>query len=91
MCERDRAVPSSEPAKWQRQSLLFPQGDDLPLFSGTPQQVTERPFEPQDHTLKQAMLPEMPGIDYDAVLKRDKALRIRRVRKTSDTDTERQF
>jgi hypothetical protein len=52
---------------------MFPEGDDLPLFSGTPVAATEKPFEPEDHSMKQAMLPEMPGIDYDRVLQKDKA------------------
>src|SRR5258708_4677568 len=56
---------------------MFPEGDDLPLFSGTPVAATEKPFEPEDHSMKQAMLPEMPGIDYDRVLQKDKARRRR--------------
>ena len=56
---------------------MFPDGDDLPLFSGTPVVATEKPFEPEDHSMKQAMLPDMPGVDYDRVLQKDKAKRRR--------------
>jgi len=57
---------------------MFPDGQDLPLFSGTPVPVVEKPFVPEDHSMKQAMLPDMPGIDYDQVLARDKKLQRRR-------------
>ena len=30
--------------KQPEQGTLFPQGDDLPLFSGTPQQAIDQPF-----------------------------------------------
>src|SRR5262245_43240398 len=53
----------------------FPAGDDTPIFSGTPQPAIERPYVPEDHRYRQALLPEMPDIDYDAVLARDKVLR----------------
>jgi hypothetical protein len=56
-----------------RPESMFPDGDDLPLFSGTPVVATEKPFEPEDHSMKQAMLPDMPGIDYERVLQKDKA------------------
>ena len=56
---------------------MFPDGENLPLFSGTPIPVIERPFEPEDASMKQAMLPGMPGIDYDRVLELDKARRRR--------------
>jgi DNA repair protein RadC len=51
---------------------MFPDGDDLPIFSGTPIPMVEKPFVPEDHSMKQAMLPDMPGVDYDAVLAKDK-------------------
>ena len=57
---------------------MFPEGDDLPLFSGTPQTVIDQPFVPEDHSWKQVMLPGMPGIDYDAVRAKDLALHHRR-------------
>jgi len=57
---------------------MFPTGEDLPLFSGTPIPVIDRPYVPDDHTMKQAMLPNMPGIDLDVVLARDQELRRRR-------------
>ncbi len=63
---------------------MFPEGDDLPLFSGTPIVATEKPFEPEDHSMKQAMLPDMPGIDYERVLQKDKA----RYRRTTPVLTE---
>ncbi len=65
----------------QRQSLLFPEGDDLPLISGTPQEVIDRPYIPEDHSFKQGLLPGMPPIDYDHILEKDKALRARRRRR----------
>lgn len=55
-----------------QQGEMFSEGDDLPLFSGTPQEVIEHPFEPEDHTWKQAMFPDMPDIDYEHVLELDK-------------------
>jgi DNA repair protein RadC len=57
---------------------MFPAGDDLPIFSGTPIPVIEKPFVPEDHNMKQTALLGMPGIDYEAVLAQDKALRRRR-------------
>lgn len=56
---------------------MFPGGEDLPIFSGTPIVATEKPFELEDHSMKQAMLPDMPGIDYDRILQKDKAKRRR--------------
>ena len=58
-----------------QQGEMFSDGDDLPLFSGTPQEVVEQPFEPEDHSWKQAMLPDMPDIDYEHVLDLDKQRR----------------
>jgi DNA repair protein RadC len=57
---------------------MFSDGSDLPIFSGTPIPIIEHPFVPQDHSMKQGVLPGMPGIDYEAVLAQDKALRRRR-------------
>jgi hypothetical protein len=57
---------------------MFPDGEDLPLFSGTPQEVMVRPYEPEAQLLKQQMLPEMPDIDWNAVLDADRRLRRRR-------------
>jgi RadC-like JAB domain len=54
---------------------MFPQGDDLPIFSGTPQTFIEQPYVPVDHGFKQTMLPGMPGIDYDRVLEHDRQRR----------------
>jgi DNA repair protein RadC len=62
---------------------MFPEGDDLPLFSGTPIPAIEKPFVPQDHSMKQTMLPGTPGIDYEAVLKKDKERQRRRQPSTS--------
>lgn len=62
--------------RWrEQQGEMFSKGDDLPLFSGTPQEVEEHPFEPEDHIWKQAMLPEMPDIEYDHVFALDKQRR----------------
>ncbi len=52
--------------------MLFPDGADLPLFSGTPQQVIDQPFVPADHTYKQALLPDMPAIDYERIREKDR-------------------
>ena len=57
---------------------MFPDGDDLPLFSGTPQEVTARPYEPEALIFKQQMLPEMPDVDWNAVLEADRRLRGKR-------------
>ena len=57
------------------QGEMFSEGDDLPLFSGTPQEVIEHPYVPEEQTWKQAMLPDMPGIDYDHVLEMDRQKR----------------
>src|SRR6266545_6994569 len=57
---------------------MFPDGTDLPLFSGTPIPAVERPFVPEDLSFKQGMLPGMPAVDYAHVLERDRALRRRR-------------
>ena len=67
--------------KRQRQTVFFPEGDDLPLLSGTPQAVIDRPYIPEDRSMKQGMLPGMPPIDYDHILEKDKELRRRRRRR----------
>jgi DNA repair protein RadC len=65
------SLPRSRRRRGQ-QGEMFSEGDDLPLFSGTPQEIIEHTFEPEDHTWKQAMLPDMPDIDYEHVLELDK-------------------
>jgi DNA repair protein RadC len=82
MAEREgRPQFGEQPPRLNRQfqrnqpSEMFPDGDDLPLFSGVPQEVIERPFVPEEQTWKQAMLPEMPGIDYEHVLELDRQRR----------------
>ena len=52
--------------------------EDMPLFSGTPIPAVERPFVPEDHSMKQMLLPDMPPVDYDLVLEKDRAFRRRR-------------
>jgi class 3 adenylate cyclase len=42
------------------------------------QQSAEGQFEADDYTWKQAKLPDMPGIDYDVVLEKDRQLNRRR-------------
>jgi hypothetical protein len=59
-------------------TIMFQAGDDLPLFSGTPIPAAERPYIPEDHSMKQALLSGMPSIDYDHILAKDKQLRQRR-------------
>ena len=66
------------PTKVGQPAAMFPDGEDLPLFSGTPVPAIERPFVPDDHSLKQGMLPGMPQVDYEYVLARDRASRRRR-------------
>ena len=58
----------------------FPEGDDLPLFSGTPQNVADSPFVPREVPLKQQVFPGMPDVDYEVVRAKDRALRRRRRR-----------
>jgi DNA repair protein RadC len=59
-------------------TIMFQAGDDLPLFSGTPIPAAERPFIPEDRSMKQPQLPGMPPVDFDHVLARDKELFRRR-------------
>lgn len=85
MVERDpRAAPPAfgEPLAGRRQRIqpesMFPTGDDLPLFSGTPQNISIKPYIPEDKSWKQQMIPGTPDIDYDHVLQRDRQLTRRR-------------
>src|SRR5205814_1292714 len=64
--------------KKDQHAAMFVGGEELPLSSGTPIPAVDRPFVPEDHSLKQGMLPGMPPVDYDYVLERDRALRRRR-------------
>src|SRR5690349_11777864 len=52
--------------------------EELPIFSGTPMPATEKPYVPEDRSMKQLLLPMTPAINYEAVLKRDKQLYKRR-------------
>ena len=61
-----------------KSAAMFPDGTDLPRFSGTPIPAIERRYVPEDHRMKQAMVPGMPSVDYDHVLEKDRALRRRR-------------
>lgn len=70
--ERTTHTKAGQPA------AMFPDGTDLPLFSGTPIPATEHPFVPEDRSMKQTMLPDMPPLDYDHVLEKDRALRHKR-------------
>jgi len=65
-------------AKAAKPASMFPDGTDLPLFSGTPIPAIEHRYLPEDHSMKQEMLPGMPSVDYDHVLEKDRALRRRR-------------
>src|SRR5689334_17952363 len=56
-------------------AAMFQDGEELPLFSGTPIPAQERPYAPQDHSMKQAALPGMPAVDYDHILAKDRQLR----------------
>jgi len=59
-------------------AAMFTGGEELPLFSGTPIPAIERPFVPEDQSMKQMLLPDMPPVDYDLVLEKDRALRRQR-------------
>jgi hypothetical protein len=51
------------------------------------QQVAEGQFETTDYAWRQAKLPDMPGIDYDVVLEKDRQLnRRRRLRKRNEPE-----
>ena len=66
-------VEFGQPLQQRRQQgELFPDGADLPLFSGTPQQVIDQPFVREDHTYKQAILPNMPELDYERIRQKDR-------------------
>ncbi len=67
----------SRHSKTDQPTPMFTDGTELPLFSGTPIPATERPFVPEDHSMKQLMLPDIPPVDYDHVLEKDRALRRR--------------
>src|SRR6266508_3395976 len=67
----------SRHSKIDQPTPMFTDGTELPLFSGTPIPATERPFVPEDHSMKQTMLPDIPPVDYDHVLQKDRALRRR--------------
>ena len=72
-------VAFGQPLKQQqRQSMLFPDGDDLPLFSGTPQNAIDRPYMPEDQTFKQQVFPDMPEIDYERIRIQDNERKRRR-------------
>src|SRR3954468_12271061 len=69
--------PRSRHSKTDQPTPMFTDGTELPLFSGTPIPATERPFVPEDHSMKQLMLPDIPPVDYDHVLEKDRTLRRR--------------
>jgi hypothetical protein len=54
---------------------MFQDGDDLPLFSGTPIRAQEKPYVPEDHSMKQLTFDGLPPLDYDHIRAVDKALR----------------
>ncbi len=59
------------------QRSFFQEGEDLPLFSGTPQQAKDSPFTLKE-IYRQPELPGMPRVDYEMILKRDKLRRRKR-------------
>src|SRR6266496_2732480 len=67
----------SRHSKTDQPTPMFTDGTELPLFSGTPIPAIEHPFVPEDHSMKQLMLPDIPPVDYDHVLQKDRALRRR--------------
>lgn len=53
-------------------AAMFPQGEDLPLFSGTPQTVHESAFAPEEA----AQQPRLPGMQLDwSQMAKDKSAR----------------
>lgn len=48
----------------RKQSVLWPDGDDLPLFSGTPVQATDDPYRATDRPTA-PRLPGMPVPSWD--------------------------
>lgn len=84
MVEQDTSAPEPENRRHQKpvfgQSILFPEGEDLPIFSDTPQEAEDSPYQPPILTDKQSLLPDMPGIDYDHVYENDKAKQRSRMR-----------
>jgi len=46
-----------------KQQAMFEQGEDLPLFSGTPMAAHVSPFCPQEEG-RQETLPGMPKVDW---------------------------
>lgn len=78
------------PKNKHQAASMFPDGDDLPIFSGTPIQAEEKPFVPEDHSMKQTALPGMPPIDYDHIREKDRAKkrgRIQPVGRIFDSET----
>ncbi len=69
------APKASRRARVTPAATMFTDGEELPLFSGTPMKANEQPYVPQDHSMKQAMLPDMPAVDYNHILAKDKELR----------------
>lgn len=85
MAEREpRAAPPTfgEPLPDKRKRdkpvSMFFAGEDLPLFSGTPQEVVIPPYVPEDRNWKQPLLPGMPEIDYEHIRELDRQRRSRR-------------
>lgn len=67
--EQPKAEFGTPLPKQQRSTGSFTEGEDLPLFSGTPQEAIDAPFLPIDQPYKQQMLPDMPAIDDRALAK----------------------
>lgn len=79
--ERPSEQPKAEfgtPLTKQRGSArIFTDDEDLPLFSGTPQEAIDAPFLPTEQLYKQQMLPDIPAVD-DRALAKDRARHQRR-------------
>lgn len=82
MVEQERSAPEPDqqyrPKRVFGQDEMFPEGEDLPLFSGTPQQVPDSPFIPTEITHRQQLLPGMPDIDYDYLYEKERARKSKR-------------
>jgi hypothetical protein len=82
----NRKPEFGKPLKQSTKSAgFFTAGEDLPLFSGTPQQVIDEPFVPVAAEYIQTTIPDMPAIDYDVVREKDRQLRRHRARRNAVT------
>lgn len=101
MLERDSPSPDAQklqfgtapPVRGRRvrleQSQIIPEVEDLPLFSGTPQEMILSTHQPDASMYMQRMLPGMQEINWDTVLEADRRLRAKRTRGTIRVEEQR--